>query len=562
MFLKRYFLIGITIIFLSTDNCHSFIFNTKGKIQSPDYITNYLYGSVLYNQKQHNLAAKYFERTNKLQEQHFNFDVKQLNTHLINGDIDRAANLVLETGDLYNSVFIFRFAKIIHFLKEENYSKASLELNEMGQQDALFEELKRALNFWIKLEENKTIKNYNENAIRSFKSRYISINTINQFLASKYVGNKRLYEKYNSKILKSENLVRYQILSAWNELRNDNDNQALSILKSSIKGNSNNLLLKQSYVNLLSKKQNIYNFFDPTQINDNLSEIFYLFSNLYQQRNDFAFSQILLSVSLNFNEKFISNKLIAFENKLIENPDYQFNNYFLNELRNIGSEYNWFINYQLLVHDQIKEISILEGRIKDTDIFLKNKYLDLANYLRSKKKYSEAIRYYDLVEKVDKNLNWTFYYFKGIAYERMGDWKNSEIYLQKAITLSPRQYSVINYLAYSWLEREEKIDQATTMLEEAVKLSQWKLGYIIDSLGWGYFLKGDFDKAEKLLKIAYEKTPSEAEVYDHYGDVLWKQKKFLQARYVWKNALVLNSIDEERKTSLNNKLVNGLIGSD
>ena len=100
------------------------------------------------------------------------------------------------------------------------------------------------------------------------------------------------------------------------------------------------------------------------------------------------------------------------------------------------------------------------------------------------------------------------------------------------------------------------------MLEEAVKLSQWKLGYIIDSLGWAYFLKGDFDKAEKLLKIAYEKTPSEAEVYDHYGDVLWKQKKFLQARYVWKNALVLNSIDEERKTSLNNKLVNGLIGSD
>lgn len=100
------------------------------------------------------------------------------------------------------------------------------------------------------------------------------------------------------------------------------------------------------------------------------------------------------------------------------------------------------------------------------------------------------------------------------------------------------------------------------MLEEAVKLSQWNLGYIIDSLGWAYFIKGDYNKAEKLLKIAYEKTPSEGEVYDHYGDVLWKQKKYLQARYVWKNALTLESTDDKRKSSLENKIVNGLKKSD
>ena len=49
-------------------------------------------------------------------------------------------------------------------------------------------------------------------------------------------------------------------------------------------------------------------------------------------------------------------------------------------------------------------------------------------------------------------------------------------------------------------------------------------GYIIDSLGWAYFLKEDYAKAEKILKIAYEKTPYESEVYDHYGDALWKKK--------------------------------------
>ena len=137
-------------------------------------------------------------------------------------------------------------------------------------------------------------------------------------------------------------------------------------------------------------------------------------------------------------------------------------------------------------------------------------------------------------------------------------WDMSEKNLKKSISLSPKQYSVINYLAYSWLEREKNIDEATEMLEDAVKLSKWELGYIIDSLGWAYFLQKDFDKAEKLLKIAYEKTPSESEVYDHYGDVLWVQNKFLQARYVWKNALNLENIDPEREKRIKDKIVNGL----
>jgi tetratricopeptide (TPR) repeat protein len=96
------------------------------------------------------------------------------------------------------------------------------------------------------------------------------------------------------------------------------------------------------------------------------------------------------------------------------------------------------------------------------------------------------------------------------------------------------------------------------MLEDAVKLSNWELGYIIDSLGWAYFLKKEYGKAEKILKIAYEKTPYESEVYDHYGDVLWKQKKYLQARYVWKNALNLENVPLDRKKRIQKKIINGL----
>ena len=112
-------------------------------------------------------------------------------------------------------------------------------------------------------------------------------------------------------------------------------------------------------------------------------------------------------------------------------------------------------------------------------------------------------------------------------------------------------------MAYSWLERKN-IPRAKKMLQQANELSNWKLGYIIDSLGWAYFLTNDYVEAERLLKLAYEKSPYEAEIYDHYGDVLWRLNKKLQARYVWKNALKLETIDDKIRKKIEYKITNGL----
>ena len=82
---------------------------------------------------------------------------------------------------------------------------------------------------------------------------------------------------------------------------------------------------------------------------------------------------------------------------------------------------------------------------------------------------------------------------------------------------------MLNYLAYSWLERNYKIDEASiTMLEKAYKKKK-NDPYIIDSVGWAYYLVGDFIKAEKFLRKAVLKLmPDDPIVNDHYGDILWK----------------------------------------
>jgi len=559
MYLKRYFVFCITFILLSTVDGYSLIKANNKKLYDNHNIRNYLYGSIQFNDNEHNSAANNLNKLSILRGKHSNYDIKFITSLVIEGKIDEAANIINDLKNLYSNIFIFDFVHSIYLLKNKKFNKAIYFLNNIKNNDPIFEELKKSIYFWISIENKKF--SHNE-LIGNFQSRYSSISLINKFLSSKYVGNDILYEDFNNKILNSNNIIRYQILSSWNEVRLKNYESALNILNKALLQNDKNIFLKQSIKDIKNKDFRKIAYFDPKNFNHNLSEIFYLFSNLYQQRGDIEFSEILLSVSLNFNKEFLVNNLIRFENKLLKNKDHKFKYLFLNKLKRAGDEYKWYVNYQILVHNNEGQVEFLKKNLNKKDLFLKNKYFDLANYYRIKKKYQLALDYYEKMEELDNKFSWDFFYFKGICYERLNLWEKSEINFKKSISLSPKQYSVINYLAYSWLERRQNIEQATEMLEEAVKLSKWELGYIIDSLGWAYYLKKDYNNAEKLLKIAYEKTPSEGEVYDHYGDVLWMQKKFLQARYIWKNALSLESTDLKRKERIKNKILHGLLVSE
>ena len=84
--------------------------------------------------------------------------------------------------------------------------------------------------------------------------------------------------------------------------------------------------------------------------------------------------------------------------------------------------------------------------------------------------------------------------------------------------------------------------------------------YIIDSVGWAYYLTEDYVSAEKYLKNALLIMPDDPVVNDHYGDVLWRMDMKLQARYYWNAALLSDEAEEELKQSINNKLLFGLKG--
>jgi len=101
------------------------------------------------------------------------------------------------------------------------------------------------------------------------------------------------------------------------------------------------------------------------------------------------------------------------------------------------------------------------------------------------------------------------------------------------------------------------INEAIKMLETAYA-SRSNDPYIIDSIGWAYYLVNDFSKAEKYLKRAVELMPDDPIVNDHYGDILWKLNRKIQARYFWENVLKMDDVEEEMLDKINIKLAEGL----
>lgn len=184
----------------------------------------------------------------------------------------------------------------------------------------------------------------------------------------------------------------------------------------------------------------------------------------------------------------------------------------------------------------------------------------MANIYKSEKEFEKSIKYYSLIlDRVDPNSEAyaDILYRRGASYERLGKHKKSDEDLLNSLIIKPDDPYILNYLGYGWLERDYKIDEAIEMLNKAYE-KKTNSPYITDSVGWGYFLIKDFINAEKFLNKALKLMPEDPIVNDHYGDVLWKLGKKIQAGYYWKSALASKDSDETLKKKIKHKLLNGL----
>lgn len=165
----------------------------------------------------------------------------------------------------------------------------------------------------------------------------------------------------------------------------------------------------------------------------------------------------------------------------------------------------------------------------------------------ARKKYDAALPYYNRAIALlgtPSKRDWQLYYARAIAYERTKQWARAEPDFKEALVLDPEQGAVLNYLGYSWLDQNMNIPEAFDLIKKAVKLRP-NDGYIIDSLGWAYYLQKDYEQAAKHLDKAVELRPEDPTLNDHLGDVYWRLGRKLEAKFQWTQALTLSPEPED-----------------
>ena len=157
-----------------------------------------------------------------------------------------------------------------------------------------------------------------------------------------------------------------------------------------------------------------------------------------------------------------------------------------------------------------------------------------ASLLNQAKRHQEA---YDLLEKAIASYpnSPEIIYDYAMTAERLHHLDVMERELRKLILMRPDFAQAYNALGYTLADRGMKLDEAKQLIEKALTLRP-NDHYILDSMGWVHYRRGELDKAVSYLKRAYD-AQTDPEIAAHLGEVLWKQGKFDEALQTWGEAL-------------------------
>ena len=527
-------------------------------------LSNYFSGIVAFENKNISEAFNFFKSSKGLINDHDLFLQRYANSMILDNNVAQAINIIKKNENQDNSKFFEAYILLaLDSLKKNNFDQVDRYLDKS---------LPFANNDGFKLVIFETLKQFvyvfKEGKIQSQKKNYGNLTYISEIFQRCYLNDEKTGSLFFNLINNSDgDYSRYihfylnYLISIGNFKEAENIASDLNIINTPI-------LLSQTKLWIENKNFDEFEkIFSCKNSNDLVGEFLFLISNLYSSQNDFQNSNIYLNLSNYLNPKFKFNLSLVAENYYLNND---FDNA-KNILKNFEEKYQFYYWFRIKKEAQIL---IKQGKEKQALNHINEKFTKIKNpnikfvfemgdFNKNLKEYESAIKYYTTVmESLDPNSDVMsdLLYRRGGSYERLGDYVSSDQDLLEALKINPDDAYTLNYLAYSWLERNFKIPEAIEMLERAYA-SKRNDPYIIDSIGWAYYLTDDYSKAETLLREAVELMPDDPTVNDHYGDVLWKLDRKIQARYFWNSVLNFEDTDADMKKKISIKLSQGMSNS-
>ena len=522
-------------------------------------LSNYFSGIVAFQNNNNIEALKFFNKSKSLIDGHNPYIKKYVTSLVLERKVTQAIKVINSNkSKIDQNFFDANLLIILDSLKKNDFNNANIAINKALQNEkedrfnvAILELLKEFIFVFKEKKLTKDKKNFGDLSLiaETFQRCYLDDSKTENFFSNLVNKNDVDYSRYM-----------YFYLSYLVSKNKIDKAQEITANKNYI----NSTLLVSQGKNWIENKnfEKFKSVFSCQKHTDILSEFLFLISNLYSSQDNFEKSNFYLYLSNFLNPKFIYNLTLVAENYYF-NKDY---NKAKKILKNFSREDIFFHWYQIKKEAQIigkqknKQASLRFITTEFNKIKNPNDKMifDIANFNKNSGEYQAAIKYYsNLINNFENDsFKSDLLYRRGGSYERKGDYVNADKDLLESLKIDPDDAYVLNYLAYSWLERDYKIEEAMSMLEKAYSLKS-NDPYIIDSIGWAYYLINDYVKAEDFLKRAVELMPDDPIVNDHYGDILWNLNQKIQARYFWKNVLEMDDVQKDMIDKINIKLLYG-----
>ncbi len=523
-------------------------------------VSKYFSGIVAFENDNNLEALNYFNSSKILLSQHDPYLEKFIMTLVLEGKVAKAVNVLKTSGKKQNLNFFEAYILLtLDSLKRNNFKKAKeylSNLSEISKNDRFNYIIYKSLKQYIDVFKTKKLSDE--------KEKFGNLSLIAETFQRCYLDDKNTETFFDKLINNTQtDYSRYIYFYLTFLIEKKNFELARSVVKDFNYINTT-LLLSQGKSWIEKNEPDKFTaIFSCKNHNDVIGEFLFLISNLFSSQNNFKKSNFYLSLSQYVNPKFLFNLSLVVEN-LFEEENY---NQAKKILKNFDTNHDFYYWYKIKKEAEI--ISIRNNK-KDGLNFIKSKFekfknpnqkflFDIANFYKNAKEYQQATNYYSLIiDSIDGDteIKSDLLYRRGASYERLKNFKKADEDFLSSLAIDPDNAYVLNYLAYSWLERDHNIDKAIQMLETAYDIENDD-PYIIDSIGWAYYLLNDLKKAEKFIQRAVEIMPNDPIVNDHYGDILWGLDHKIQARYFWKRVLEMKNTDEELIKKIKDKLING-----
>ena len=537
------------------------------KFLNENDITNYFSGIVAINENQYQDSYYYLKDLNNLEQSHYNYSQYFQYSLITLKKFREAVNYSKKLEENKIDNFESNLISAVYYLKNQDQAKSTYYIEQLidkSQPGTIQNLVSSSLSSWVNIK-NQPNPESSLQLLDSIPRNFENLKKIQKAFVYCYFDSNKTGNVFRELFANPNIDFSRYIFFYVNYLLNKEDakEEAQNILQDSLKQYPKNLILNQLNVDI-EQNRKTNNQFDCSEPNQVIAEMLYVVANALAAQRNYVASNFYLNLANYLNPNFQSYTTLYAENFYnIEEFDKAKELYM--EIQKQGSVYSWHAN------KQIAFILIKQGNKQEAVEYLKDKYkkikspslyeiFDFAEFLKNNENYDDSIKYYSqLLSLIDKkhDLYAQVLDGRGIAYERTNQWDKAEVDLLGSLESSPNDAYVINYLAYSWIEKGKNIEKALTMLRKANELRP-NDGYIIDSLGWALFKLKRFKEAKNYLELAVQYMASDPVVNDHYADSLWMNNQSLQARYYWNYVLKLEKTEDKLKEEIKQKLLFGL----